>query len=90
MHDYTAGQSFVDPGQGNVHRTVAVGGATELWATYFDVPRCHAELRRPRRRAGSRHQLPGRPRRVTPEGAGACACSSSACGQAILRSSSFW
>lgn len=38
VHDYTAGQSFVDPGQGNVHRAVAVGGPTELWATYFDVP----------------------------------------------------
>lgn len=38
VHDYAAGQSFVDPGQGNVHRAVAVGGPTELWATYFDVP----------------------------------------------------
>lgn len=38
VHDYTAGQSFVDRGQGNVHLAVAVGGPTELRATYFDVP----------------------------------------------------
>jgi quercetin dioxygenase-like cupin family protein len=37
VHEYSAGQAFVDPGQGNVHRAVAVG-STELWATYFDVP----------------------------------------------------
>ncbi len=38
-HTYTAGQTFVDPGQGNVH----IGRnesdvVTELFVTYFDVP----------------------------------------------------
>ena len=36
---YTAGQSFVDPGQCHVHLARNEGGqAAELWATYFDVP----------------------------------------------------
>lgn len=36
---YTAGQSFVDPGQGSVHMARNDGSTTaELWATYFDVP----------------------------------------------------
>lgn len=37
---YTAGQSFVDSGQGHVHiaRNESASEDLELWATYFDVP----------------------------------------------------
>lgn len=36
---YTAGQAFVDSGQGHVHIARNLGGNnTELWVTYFDVP----------------------------------------------------
>lgn len=37
---YTAGQAFVDSGQGHVHiaRNLSLSQNTELWATYFDVP----------------------------------------------------
>lgn len=36
---YNAGQSFVDPGQGNVHNARNEGGAqVQMYATYFDVP----------------------------------------------------
>jgi quercetin dioxygenase-like cupin family protein len=36
---YSAGQAFVDPGQGHVHNAFNLGGQNvELWATYFDVP----------------------------------------------------
>jgi quercetin dioxygenase-like cupin family protein len=37
---YTAGQAFVDSGQGHVHiaRNESVSENLELWATYFDVP----------------------------------------------------
>ncbi len=36
---YTAGQSFIDSGQGNVHIARNEHGVNlELWATYFDVP----------------------------------------------------
>ncbi len=37
---YSAGQAFVDSGQGHVHfaRNLNPGQNTELWATYFDVP----------------------------------------------------
>lgn len=36
---YTAGQVFVDPGQGNVHNARNEGGSgVVLYATYFDVP----------------------------------------------------
>ncbi len=36
---YVAGQSFVDPGQGNAHIARNTGSSpAELWATYFDVP----------------------------------------------------
>ena len=37
---YSAGQAFVDSGQGHVHtaRNLSPTQNTELWATYFDVP----------------------------------------------------
>lgn len=36
---YTAGQSFIDPGHGNVHIGRNVGATpVELWATYTGVP----------------------------------------------------
>jgi quercetin dioxygenase-like cupin family protein len=37
---YSAGQAFVDSGQGHVHiaRNPNSSQNTELWATYFDVP----------------------------------------------------
>ncbi len=37
---YSAGQAFVDSGQGHVHiaRNLSLSQNTELWATYFDVP----------------------------------------------------
>ena len=38
---YTAGQAFIDSGQGHVHiaRNESTAENLELWATYFDVPR---------------------------------------------------
>jgi quercetin dioxygenase-like cupin family protein len=36
---YTAGQSFVDRGQGHVHLAANLGTTNvEVWVTYFDVP----------------------------------------------------
>ena len=36
---YSAGQAFIDRGQGHVHLARNLGGQNvELWATYFDVP----------------------------------------------------
>jgi hypothetical protein len=37
---YSAGQAFVDSGQGHVHiaRNLNPSQNTELWAIYFDVP----------------------------------------------------
>lgn len=37
---YTAGQAFIDSGQGHVHiaRNLSPSENLELWATYFDVP----------------------------------------------------
>jgi quercetin dioxygenase-like cupin family protein len=36
---YTAGQAFIDRGQGHVHFASNTGAVdTELWVTYFDVP----------------------------------------------------
>ncbi len=37
---YTAGQAFVDSGQGHVHiaRNLSHSENLEFWATYFDVP----------------------------------------------------
>ena len=37
---YTAGQAFIDSGQGHVHiaRNESQSENLELWATYFDVP----------------------------------------------------
>ena len=37
---YTAGQSFIDSGQGHVHiaRNESASADLELWAMYFDVP----------------------------------------------------
>lgn len=37
---YSAGQAFVDSGQGHVHiaRNLSQSENLELWATYFDVP----------------------------------------------------
>jgi quercetin dioxygenase-like cupin family protein len=37
---YTAGQAFVDSGQGHVHiaHNLSLSENVELWATYFDVP----------------------------------------------------
>jgi quercetin dioxygenase-like cupin family protein len=37
---YSAGQAFVDSGQGHVHiaRNLSTTDNLELWATYFDVP----------------------------------------------------
>lgn len=38
-HTYTAGQSFVDSGQGHVHNAKNTGSTDmELWAVYLDVP----------------------------------------------------
>lgn len=40
VRTYTAGQAFVDSGQGHVHIARNESGSEnlELWATYFDVP----------------------------------------------------
>jgi quercetin dioxygenase-like cupin family protein len=40
VRTYSAGQSFVDRGQGHVHiaRNESTSQRLELWATYFDVP----------------------------------------------------
>ena len=39
VRTYTAGQAFVDSGQGHVHIARNEGSVNlELWATYFDVP----------------------------------------------------
>lgn len=39
VRTYSAGQSFVDSGQGHVHIARNEGATNlELWATYFDVP----------------------------------------------------
>lgn len=37
---YSAGQAFIDTGQGHVHiaRNLSQSENTELWVTYFDVP----------------------------------------------------
>lgn len=37
---YTAGQAFIDKGQGHVHlaKNLSTTDNLELWATYFDVP----------------------------------------------------
>ena len=37
---YSAGQAFVDSGQGHVHiaRNLSQSETTEVWVTYFDVP----------------------------------------------------
>jgi quercetin dioxygenase-like cupin family protein len=37
---YTAGQAFIDSGQGHVHiaRNLSASENVELWATYFDGP----------------------------------------------------
>ena len=37
---YSAGQAFIDPGQGHVHlgRNLSTSLNVELWVTYFDVP----------------------------------------------------
>ena len=37
---YTAGQAFIDSGQGHIHiaRNLSASENVELWATYFDVP----------------------------------------------------
>lgn len=39
-HTYSAGQAFVDSGQGHVHiaRNLSQSENTEVWVTYFDVP----------------------------------------------------
>ena len=39
-HTYSAGQAFVDSGQGHVHiaRNLSQTENTEVWVTYFDVP----------------------------------------------------
>jgi hypothetical protein len=38
-HTYTAGQSFVDSGQGHIHNAKNTGSTDmELWAVYLDVP----------------------------------------------------
>lgn len=38
--DYSAGESFIDSGQGHVHtaRNLSQTENVELWVTYFDVP----------------------------------------------------
>ena len=39
VRTYSAGQAFIDSGQGHVHIARNEGSANlELWATYFDVP----------------------------------------------------
>ena len=40
VRTYTAGQAFVDKGQGHVHiaRNESTTDNLEIWATYFDVP----------------------------------------------------
>ncbi len=40
VRTYTAGQAFIDKGQGHVHiaRNESTTANLELWATYFDVP----------------------------------------------------
>jgi quercetin dioxygenase-like cupin family protein len=37
---YTAGQTFIDPGQNHVHlaRNESLTDSVEVWVTYFDVP----------------------------------------------------
>ena len=38
-HTFTAGQGFVDSGQGHVHNARNLGTTpAEVWVTYFDVP----------------------------------------------------
>jgi len=39
-HTYSAGQAFIDSGQGHVHigRNQSLSQNAELWVTYFDVP----------------------------------------------------
>ena len=38
-HTYSAGQAFIDPGQGHVHLGRNLGSENvEVWVTYFDVP----------------------------------------------------
>lgn len=39
-HTYTAGQAFIDRGQGHAHlaRNLSTTANTEMWFTYFDVP----------------------------------------------------
>jgi quercetin dioxygenase-like cupin family protein len=38
--EYSAGQSFIDSGQGHVHiaRNLSQTENVEIWVTYFDVP----------------------------------------------------
>ena len=40
VHTYSAGQAFIDSGQGHAHIAANLSGTdnVELWATYFDVP----------------------------------------------------
>lgn len=40
QRNYSAGQAFIDSGQGHVHLAANLSGTEnlELWATYFDVP----------------------------------------------------
>jgi quercetin dioxygenase-like cupin family protein len=40
QRSYSAGQAFIDSGQGHVHLAANLSGTenVELWATYFDVP----------------------------------------------------
>ena len=40
VRTYSAGQAFIDSGQGHVHRAANLSATdnVELWATYFDVP----------------------------------------------------
>lgn len=40
VETYTAGQAFVDSGQGHAHLAANLSGTenAEVWATYFDVP----------------------------------------------------
>ena len=38
--DYSAGEGFIDSGQGHVHlaKNLSVTENAEVWVTYFDVP----------------------------------------------------
>ena len=40
QRNYSAGQAFIDSGQGHVHRAANLSGTqnAEVWVTYFDVP----------------------------------------------------